>query len=218
MQRAEVIGGRVGLGLPSPSRINEPEILSISGAATVHDRGIPRSNRRAISRASHTSARLGVLLSDCFLARRGPVSPARVVHPLRLRNLFSEERPCGNLAVSAVTLILRAFVACLAVFSTRYALAAPPTAGQLETLYQQLDARRNLSLAERYEAKLQVHKASVEAGRAYRDALENLQKYAAIAGEAGENLRPETGAVLTQFSEARWIRRAAREFARRLPS
>ncbi|MBL9093045.1 MAG: hypothetical protein JNL96_17635 [Planctomycetaceae bacterium] len=80
-------------------------------------------------------------------------------------------------------------------------VAAPPSVSQLETLYRQIDARRNLSLAEKYEAKLQVHKASLEAGQAYLDALENLQKYSAIAGEAGEILRPETAAVLTKFSE-----------------
>jgi len=89
----------------------------------------------------------------------------------------------------------------LPIFLTAIASAAPPTVAQLETVYRQIDARRNLSLAERYEAKLQVHKASLEVGQAYVDALENLQKYSAIAGEAGEILRPETGAVLTKFSE-----------------
>ncbi len=89
----------------------------------------------------------------------------------------------------------------IAVLASGVSSAAPPTATQLETLYRQIDARRNLSLAERYEAKLQVHKASLEAGQAYVDALEDLRKYSAIAGEAGEILRPETGAVLTKFSE-----------------
>lgn len=89
----------------------------------------------------------------------------------------------------------------IAVLTSGVSSAAPPTAGQLETLYRQIDARRNLSLADRYEAKLQVHKASLEAGQAYVDALEDLRKYSAIAGEAGEILRPETGAVLTKFSE-----------------
>ena len=89
----------------------------------------------------------------------------------------------------------------IAVLASGVSSAAPPTATQLETLYRQIDARRNLSLAERYEAKLQVHKASLEAGQAYVDALEDLRRYSAIAGEAGEILRPETGAVLTKFSE-----------------
>ena len=58
-----------------------------------------------------------------------------------------------------------------------------------------------MTLAEKYDAKTTILKSSLEAGGAYTDAMESLQRYARIGAEPGRALRPEVGKVLSDLSQ-----------------
>jgi hypothetical protein len=75
------------------------------------------------------------------------------------------------------------------------------TPGQLEALYQRIDSKQKMTRAEKYDAKLSILKSSLEAGGAYTDAMESLQRYARIGAEPASTLRPEVGKVLSDLSE-----------------
>lgn len=82
-----------------------------------------------------------------------------------------------------------------------HATGAELTPGQLDALYQRIDSQQEKTLAEKYEAKMKVLKASLKAGGAYTDAMESLQRYARIGAEPASKLRPEVGKVLSDLSE-----------------
>ncbi len=105
---------------------------------------------------------------------------------------FEKETTMRWVAFAAIVLSL-AVVACVE--------GADLTPGQLSALYQRIDDSQKLSLAEKYDAKSRVLKASLEAGGAYTDAMDKLQRYTRIGSEATEKLRPEVGGVLSQLSE-----------------
>ncbi len=95
---------------------------------------------------------------------------------------------------------LLGFVAML--ICTFSALAqAQPTRQQLDALYRRIEADKGLSIADKYEAKMQVLKSTLDAGNAYTEVFDKVQKYSLIAGDAGGMLRPETADALYKFSE-----------------
>ncbi len=66
-------------------------------------------------------------------------------------------------------------------------------------MYQQIDNAPNLTLAEKYEQKMQVLGATFEAGDAYTSAFEDLASYTRIARETGDLFLPGFGKKLEEF-------------------
>jgi hypothetical protein len=97
-----------------------------------------------------------------------------------------------------------AWLACVAVSLCLAACdrvnGADITPGQLEAVYQRIDSNQKMTLTERYDAKMSVLKSSLEAGGAYTDAMETLQRYARIGAEPATALRPEVGKVLSDLN------------------
>ncbi|MCX7427665.1 MAG: hypothetical protein NTW96_18805 [Planctomycetia bacterium] len=78
---------------------------------------------------------------------------------------------------------------------------AQPTRQKLTDLYERIEADQKLSIADKYEAQMRVFKASLEAGNAYTEVFDKVQKYSLIAGDVGGLFRPEVAKAMYQFSE-----------------
>jgi hypothetical protein len=90
-----------------------------------------------------------------------------------------------------------AFVAC--VTWTHPGMARPRQTTGLEAVYQKIENEPNLTLAEKYEKKMQALTATLEAGDAYTSAFEDLASYSEIARETGGLLLPGFGKKLEEF-------------------
>lgn len=79
-------------------------------------------------------------------------------------------------------------------------MAAPQATG-LEAVYERIENVPNLTLAEKYEQKMQVLGATLEAGDAYTSAFEDLVSYTRIARETGGLFLPGFGKQLQEFEK-----------------
>ena len=78
-------------------------------------------------------------------------------------------------------------------------IAAPQDVSGMEAVYQSIDSVPKLTLAERYEQKMQALNATLEAGDAYTAAFDDLAAYTEIARSTGSLFTPGFGAKLEEF-------------------
>ncbi len=96
-----------------------------------------------------------------------------------------------------VWFVVAAFVACVA--WTHPGAARPQAATGLEAVYQQIENEPNLTVAEKYEQKMKVFNAALEAGDTYTSAFEDLATYTEVARETGGLFLPGFGKKLEEF-------------------
>lgn len=82
-----------------------------------------------------------------------------------------------------------------------FAQATPPAVepSAMDSVYQTIDGQPNLTIAQKVEQKMAVFNATLEAGKAYTSAFEDLTQYAEIAREVGGLLQPGFGKKLEEF-------------------